>query len=76
MAIMTDATTEPFGDWLLSQKGRGDWIDDLATAARKDPGFPKSGDPEDVRKRMKTLEIGEADVFEQIDDAERCWLSC
>jgi hypothetical protein len=67
---------EPFGRWLLAQKSRGDWIDDLAAAARKDPGFPKLGDPEDVRKRMQALGVGEADVFEQIDDAERCWLSC
>jgi hypothetical protein len=67
---------EPFGRWLLVQKSRGDWIDDLAAAARKDPGFPKLGDPEDVRTRMQALGIAGADVFEQIDDAERCWRSC
>jgi len=69
------AEPEPFGRWLLAQKGRGDWIDDLATAARKDPAFPKLGDPDDVRRRMEKLGISEADVFEQIDDAERCWVS-
>jgi hypothetical protein len=75
MATRTEPTAEPFYHWLLSQQARGDWIDDLAAAARKDPGFPKSGRPEDVRKRMQALGITEADVFEQIEDAERCWLS-
>ena len=73
--VADDAAAEPFGRWLLAQRDRGDWIDELAMAARRDPGFPKNGDPEDVRKRMGALGIMEADVFEQIDDAERMWLS-
>lgn len=68
---------EPFGRWLLDQKDRKDWISELAKAARHDPGFPKTGDPDAVRKRMEKLGITEADVFEQIDDAERIWsLQC
>jgi hypothetical protein len=69
------AAPEPFSRWLLAQRDRGDWIDELAGAARKDPGFPKNGTPDDVRKRMGVLGIAEADVFEQIDDAERRWMS-
>jgi hypothetical protein len=33
---------EPFGRWLITQKDRGDWIDPLAAAARKDPRFPRT----------------------------------
>ena len=40
---------EPFGRWLLAQRDRGDWIDDLTTATRADRGFPRNGSPEDVR---------------------------
>ena len=34
------ADSEPFGRWLLAQRDRGDWIDELADAARQDRGFP------------------------------------
>ncbi|MEG3089612.1 hypothetical protein [Sphingomonas sp. PB4P5] len=40
------AQHEPFGKWLLAQRGCGDWVDDLADAARADRTFPKNGDPE------------------------------
>lgn len=64
---------EPFGSWLLAQRDRGDWIDDLATAARTDRGFPRNGSPEDVRKRLQSFGA-DGDAFEQVDDAERDWL--
>lgn len=64
---------EAFGRWLLAQRGRGDWVDDLADAARADPAFPKDGDPEAVRKRL--AEKGaDGDMFERVDDAEADWL--
>ncbi|WP_294390500.1 hypothetical protein [uncultured Sphingomonas sp.] len=66
---------EPFGRWLLAQKDRGDWIDNLATAARADRGFPRDATPDQVRGRLQLLGA-DGDAFEQVDDAERCWLSC
>lgn len=72
VAIPTDP--EPFARWLLAQRDRGDWIDNLADAARRDPGFPKNGDIVAVHARL-ILQGAEGDVFEQLDDAERCWRS-
>jgi hypothetical protein len=63
---------EPFGAWLLAQHDRGDWIDQLAAAARADRGFPKRGSPDDIRKRLQSMGA-DGDTFEQLDDAERCW---
>lgn len=72
---------EPFGRWLLAQKDRGDEIDYLASSARADAGFPKNGSADDVRDRLRDMErcgkpIPLAEAMEQIDMAERCWLSC
>lgn len=65
---------EPFGRWLLVQRSRGDWIDQLADMARADRGFPKDGDPDAVRRRMGELGA-DPDTFEALDDAELDWLS-
>jgi hypothetical protein len=65
---------EAFGRWLLVQKDRGDWVDDLATAARADRGFPKDGDPEAVRAHLRAQQV-DGDVFHAVDDAELDWLS-
>lgn len=72
MAGQDDA--EPFGRWLLAQKSRGDWIDDLATSARADRGFPRNGDPEAVRARLEA-NGAYGDTIEQLEDAERAWRS-
>lgn len=71
---MRQRDDEPFGRWLLAQRDRGDWIDDLAAAARQDHGFPKNGTPVDVRKRLTGFGAP-GDMFEALDDAERCWES-
>jgi hypothetical protein len=65
---------QPFGEWLLTQKDRKGWVGDLAKAAKADPGFPKRGDPDDVRKRLKDLGAS-GDVYEALDDAELDWLA-
>lgn len=65
---------ETFGRWLLAQKDRGDWVDDLADQARKDPSFPKDGDPEAVRAHLRAQQV-DGDVFQAVDDAETDWLS-
>lgn len=65
---------EPFGQWLVSQQDRGDWIDELAAAARGDRTFPRKETPDQVRQHLSTRGA-DADVFEQIDDAERWWRS-
>jgi hypothetical protein len=66
--------SEPFGRWLLAQTDRGDWIDPIAAAARKDPAFPKDGDPDAVRKHMATRGA-DSDAFEALEDAELDWSS-
>lgn len=65
---------EPFGRWLVAQKDRGDWVDALADAARKDRLFPRNGSPDDVRKHLNAMQA-EGDMFEAVDDAEMDWLS-
>ena len=71
---MVDAPVQiRFGRWLLEQQGRADWIGSLAKAAKQDRGFPKDGDPEQVRARLETLGA-DSDTFEALDDAERAWL--
>ena len=65
---------EPFGRWLVGQRDRGDWIDDLANAARSDRGFPKDGDPEAVRAHLRAQQA-DGDVFQIVDDAELDWAS-
>ena len=75
MATQAEAMArEPFGRWLLAQRDRGDWIDALADAARRDPAFPREGDPEAVRKRLRELQA-DGDTFQALDDAELDWLS-
>jgi hypothetical protein len=65
---------EAFGRWLLAQRGHGNWVDDVADAARRDPAFPKDGSPEEVRKRM--IDKGaDSETLEALDDAERAWWS-
>ena len=63
-----------FGAWLLRQRDRGDWVDSLADAARGDRGFPKNGDVETVRKRLREQQA-DGDAFQALDDAEIDWLS-
>ncbi|MFD1950264.1 hypothetical protein ACFSGX_05725 [Sphingomonas arantia] len=71
---MTNDQGETFGGWLLQQKDREGWVGDLAKAARSDPKFPKAGDPEAVRGRLREM-MAEGDMFEAVDDAESAWLS-
>lgn len=65
---------ESFGRWLISQRDRGDWIDDLANAARSDRQLPRDATPDQVRDRLRLMGA-DGDAFEQVDDAERIWLS-
>lgn len=63
-----------FGRWLLMQTGRGGLIGELAKCAVADRGFPKDGDPEAVRQRLRVGQA-EGDMFEAVDEAELDWLS-
>lgn len=67
------ATKAPFGAWLLRQGTRADWVGDFAKTAAHDPKFPKNGDPEAVRARMRELQA-DGDAWAAIDDAEDDWL--
>ena len=62
----------PFGAWLLRQTARGGLIGQLAAGAAADRQFPKDGDPEAVRARLRALQA-EGDMFEAVDDAELAW---
>ena len=63
-----------FGKWLLAQRGRGDWVDGIADAARTDRTFPKNGDPEAVRAHLRKQQA-DGDAFAAIDDAESDWMA-
>ena len=65
---------EAFGRWLLAQKDRGDWVDELAGAARADRTFPKNGDPEAVRAHLRQQQA-DGDTFQAVEDAESDWQS-
>lgn len=64
----------PFGKWITTQRDRGDWIDGIAEAARSDRTFPKNGDPEAVRKHLRSQQA-DGDALAAIDDAESEWMS-
>lgn len=68
------AKAEPFGRLLLKQRDQGDWLDCVADAARADRQFPKDGDPEAVRKRLREIS-DDGDAFAAIDDAEIDWVN-
>lgn len=70
----TQPPRESFGRWLIAQKDRGDWIDPIAAAARRDSIFPKDGSAEDVREHFRKMGA-DGDAFEALDDAELDW-SC
>jgi len=74
MLTLAGQPLEPFGTWLMAQKGRGDWIDGIAAVARQDPLFPKAGDFEAVRKRMEE-KGADGDALEALESAEMHWLT-
>ena len=64
----------PFGAWLLNQKTRGGLIGQLAEGAAADRAFPKQGDADAVRARLKAV-MADGDMYEAVDDAESAWLA-
>lgn len=74
MTYVADRDEPPaFGAWLLRQDKRDGWIGDLARAAKTDRQFPREGDPEAVRKRMREMQA-DGDAWAAIDEAEDDWL--
>ena len=72
--IAAPAERQAFGRWLLTQEKRDDWIAPLAAAAKRDPRFPKDGDPEKVRDYLSKAGA-DGDMLEALDDAELDWAS-
>ena len=75
--MMNDHSNEqptPFGQWLLQQRDRGDWVDGVADAARADRTFPRGGDPEAVRAHL-CKQQADGDAFAAVDDAESDWMA-
>nr|WP_317893172.1 YozE family protein [uncultured Sphingomonas sp.] len=65
-------TGEPrpsFAAWLLMQRDRGDWIDQIANQARADRAFPREGSADQVRAHLNKQQA-DGDAFAAIDDAE------
>ncbi|WP_336974128.1 hypothetical protein [Sphingobium aromaticiconvertens] len=72
--MQTNELGEGFGEWLVKQVKRDDWIGTLAKSAKADFRFRANSTPDDLRKRLQ--EAGaEGDTFEALDDAEVEWLS-
>ena len=63
-----------FGAWLVKQKGKGGLIGQLAEGAAADRAFPKDGDVEAVRARLRAV-MADGDMYEAVDDAESAWLA-
>lgn len=75
MMRLENIATRPalaFGEWLLTQEDRGGLIGSLAAGAAADRAFPKQGNPEEVRARLRALQA-DGDMFEAVDDAELDW---
>jgi hypothetical protein len=68
------AASEPFGSWLVKQKGEDGLVGRLAAGVAADRGFPRDGDPDLLRARLHALGA-EGDMFEAVDDAELAWLA-
>ena len=69
-----DEPSLAFGQWLMTQKDRSDLVGPLAAGAAVDRRFPRTGDPEAVRKHLSAMQA-EGDMFAAVDDAESDWLS-
>ncbi len=69
-----DEPSLAFGQWLMTQKDRSDLVGQLAAGAAVDRRFPRTGDPEAVRKHLSAMQA-EGDIFAAVDDAESDWLS-
>jgi len=70
--IEADPDRPSFGVWLLAQRGRRGAMGELIEGARRDPAFPKAGDPDAVRGRLEAVQA-EGEVFAALDAAEREW---
>jgi hypothetical protein len=70
--IEADPERPSFGAWLLAQRGRRGAMGELIEGARRDPAFPKAGDPDAVRGRLEAVQA-EGEVFAALDAAEREW---
>lgn len=68
-----DEERRPFGHWLLSQKERGGFVGQLATAAAVERNFPRDGDVDAARKWLQGQRPS-GDDWEALEDAESAWL--
>lgn len=72
--IQDSGPGEPFGAWLVKQKGRAGFIGGLAASAASDRNFPRNGDFEDAKKWLQAQRAS-GDDWEALDDAELAWLA-
>jgi len=64
-----------FGEWLLAQAAREDWIGDLARMAVGDAHFAPGWSADDLRIHMSVPDT-DPELFVTLDDAEREWQCC
>jgi hypothetical protein len=64
---------QPFGAWLLQQRGRSGFVGQLANSAAADRTFPKGG-VEDARRWLQAQRAS-GDDWEALEDAENAWLA-
>lgn len=69
---ITTTAAQPFGRWLLAQRGRDGEIGQLADAAGRDPGFPRDGDFTAISKRLNALQA-DPEMHEALEQAELDW---
>lgn len=64
----------PFGRWLMQQEAKTEAMAMLVDCAKRDSKFPKDGDPEAVRSRLREC-MAEGEMFAAVDEAELDWMS-
>jgi hypothetical protein len=58
----------PFGAWLRTKKNDEGLLGQVASGGAADRRFPRSGDPEAVRKHLSQMQA-DGDMFAAVDDA-------
>lgn len=72
MVASLNAARSLLGAWLLTQASKDRFVGTLTTAAAGVRRFPKTGDPEAVRKYLREA-MADGDMFDAIDDAKADW---
>lgn len=64
----------PFGQWLAEIAEVNGDLQGLIMFSRADPLFPRDGEPDVVRSRLRSV-WADQDLLPTVDEAERLWRS-